>query len=379
MTPAKSSDARNLHSGFVAFILQYVALPDPKWADMLALWAMGTWIYAALFDAYPYLVVTSATKRSGKTRLGVEVLPRLCFNAMNTGAITPAMLYRTIEDGSDTGITLTFDESERLFNEGSGLREFLNMGYRKGQRILRGGQDGKPESFRVYCPKVFVLIGDVYDTLRDRSIVCELYRADYAQMRALKVYRESVINADVAALLGDMTADRMLEYFGNPDTDRAFTESLEFLDSRDAEIWAPIFAMAEIACPDKLSDIRRVAADLCAAKTADARKAIELRQQEAERQQEAYGERALRDMARVIDGHGLLTPKDAVAALRNIDVAPWRMYRGTGLTEIMLAQLLKPFGVNTQVKRIGRGVKHSKPTRGYLSHDIRQALHKLGE
>lgn len=363
-----------IHDRYVGFITKYVALTDPRWADVLALWALGTWVYATMFDTFPYLVVTSATKRSGKTRLGVEILPRLCYNPTSTGAITPAMLYRTIETDADHGLTLTFDESERLFNEGSGLREFLNMGYRKGQTIIRGGAEGQPERFRVYCPKVFVLIGDVYDTLRDRSIVMELTRASYEQMRALAVYRESTVEAEADEIKAGLTCDAVAELLGNLDLDRAFLDGLEFLDSRDAEIWAPLFAMAAALCPDKLSSIRRVAADLCGAKTADARRAAELKAQEESKQAEAYGERVLRDLAKLIGGRRVLTTDQALAELKEIDTAPWRTYRGRGLDAMLLAALVQPFHVAPRVSKIAKG----KTARGYHAADIKAALAKLG-
>ncbi len=362
-----------IHDRYVSFLSKYVALPDPRWFDVLALWALGTWVYASQFDAFPYLVVTSATKRSGKTRLGVEILPRLCYNPTSTGAITPAMLYRTIEQDADHGLTLTFDESERLFNEGSGLREFLNMGYRSGQTIMRMGAEGQPEKFRVYCPKVFVLIGDVYDTLRDRSIVMELTRANYDTMRKLAVYRESVVAAEAAEITGGLSCDAVAEMLGNLDLDKAFLDALEFLDSRDAEIWAPLFAMASALCPDKLSTIKRVAADLAGAKTADARRAAELREQEAAKQGEAYGERALRDLAGLMAHKRVLDTEQAIAALKDIDTAPWRTYKGRGLDSMMLASLLAPFGVKPKVCRISK----TRTARGYQVADIKAALGKL--
>lgn len=368
----------SLHARFAAFISSYVALPAPEYADVLALWAMGTWIYAQTFDAYPYLVVSAATKRAGKTRLGVEILPRLCYNPLSSGNVTNAMLFRSIEADSDTGITLTFDESESLFNEGSELRSVLNIGYRKGQVVLRMGKDGNPEKFRVYCPKVFVLIGDVYDTLRDRSIVMELIRADYSQMRAMKVYRDATVDAERAELLAGVTCDSMSELFEGLDQDKAFYDALEFLDSRDAEIWAPIFAMAAIVCPEKLPAIKRVAADLAASKTADARKAADLKMQEAEKQQEAYGERALRDLATVLrtHHHKTIASEAAVLAMRAIDTAPWRMYRGTGLNPNLLAALLRPFGVKPEVDRMGKG-RAAKTLRGYRLADIQAALKRI--
>src|SRR5207247_3545549 len=51
------------------------------------------------------------------------------------------------------------------------FRSVLNGGYRKGATVTRRGL-----TYAVYSPKVFILIGDVFDTLRDRSIVIEMWR-----------------------------------------------------------------------------------------------------------------------------------------------------------------------------------------------------------
>jgi hypothetical protein len=161
---------------------------------------------------------------------------------------------------------------------------------------------------------------------------------------------------------------------GNIDLDKHFLESLEFLDSRDAEIWAPLFAMAEQLCPEKLSTLRRVAADLAGSKTADARRAAELKAQEAAKQGEAYGERALRDLAKVMEHKRLLDTEQAIAALKDIDTAPWRTYKGRGLDSMMLAALLAPFGVKPKVCRLSK----TKTARGYQIADIKAALGKLG-
>lgn len=62
-----------------SYITSYVTFEETCHALVIALWLMATHVWPA-FDAFPYLVVTSATKRSGKTRL----LELISFVASNS-------------------------------------------------------------------------------------------------------------------------------------------------------------------------------------------------------------------------------------------------------------------------------------------------------
>ena len=77
------------------FIVRYVVLPQGM-PFVLTLWIIGTHLFE-VFDAFPYLCVTSPVKRSGKTRLA-EILELLCPRALNSVNITEAALFRTVDE-----------------------------------------------------------------------------------------------------------------------------------------------------------------------------------------------------------------------------------------------------------------------------------------
>lgn len=358
-----------LFAAMEAYIASYVALPVAEWATVLALWAIGTWTYD-VFDAYPYLVITSATKQSGKTRLS-ELLSFLSRSPHNFAAMTPAVLFRVLGDANadaTKGATLFIDEAESLSsNAATTMRSVLNVGYRRGQTIPRTVSNQVVE-FQVYAPKVFVLIGDVYDTLRDRSIVMELSRGIPS-----KQFAYSTARAEAARLTEQLST--LGRYYGD-----AFDTSA-FMQGREAEIWSPLFALATQWCPERLPSLKRVATDLAFNKTSERRRFVELESQatEAQRQLESFSDRLLRDFASILpdDASLVMRTTDVIKRLRDIDTAPWRVYKGTGITPMVLADLLSRHGVKPALVK-GKAATDGKPARGYRVSDVRSAARKLG-
>src|SRR5712672_1822792 len=115
-----------------SYIRSYVSVAETCYALVIALWLMATHIWPA-FDAFPYLVVTSATKRSGKTRL-LELMSFVASNSRLVANISPAALYRTISADKPT---LLIDEAEMFSSAKSEFRSLLNSGYRRGQTVKR--------------------------------------------------------------------------------------------------------------------------------------------------------------------------------------------------------------------------------------------------
>ena len=123
-----------------SYILSYVSLAEACYALVIALWVTATHVWTS-FDAFPYLVVTSATKRSGKTRL-LELIAFVASNARLFANISPASLYRTIDEEKPT---LLIDEAEMFSSGRSEFRSLLNTGYRRGQTVKR--HDGDYETY----------------------------------------------------------------------------------------------------------------------------------------------------------------------------------------------------------------------------------------
>jgi hypothetical protein len=345
-----------------AFLADYMVFSDPLYALVGALWAFGTWVYQG-WDVYPYLLITAATKRSGKTRFA-ECLSMLSCRGKQFSAMTPAVLFRTIGQYYDDGVTIFFDEAEELSAEGNAIRPMLNVGYRRGQTIPRV-VGGVVEEFPVYCPKAFILIGDPYDTLRDRAIRIELHRGlprtgfvwSDALSRAQQIVQPLAVNKDT----------RQLVIESIPPADVAFLEG-----GREAELWQPILSLCSLLLPDRVKDVQRVAADLAATKTHEKTHHRELAHAEAEATNDTYAVLALRHLDQIIGGDSYISNVDAVKRLREIPTAPWRTFRDEhGLTVIMLANLLNTF-VRPAVKKIS-----GKPVRVYRAIDVRAAIAKL--
>src|SRR5262249_13242188 len=106
-----------------------------------------------------------------KTRFA-EMLELLCARPLLSVNISPAALYRSIESDRPTVI---IDEAEALNNRaserGKELNPLLNAGFRDGAYVPRCiGKDYVVTKLPVYCPKAILSIGNLPDTLLDRSV-----------------------------------------------------------------------------------------------------------------------------------------------------------------------------------------------------------------
>jgi len=81
------------------YISGYAAIEAQK-AFVLSLWTIGTFLHEQM-DSFPYLVITSRVKRSGKTRLS-EAISFLSCRPMSVSGATAAALFREIKDRQPT-------------------------------------------------------------------------------------------------------------------------------------------------------------------------------------------------------------------------------------------------------------------------------------
>jgi hypothetical protein len=357
------------------YIKSYLSFEVPEVTLPLALWTIGTHCFR-FFDSFAYVVITSKTKRAGKTRLS-EIISFAASQPMNFSSMTPSTLFRVINPDpkkyyppSDPFIppTIIFDEAESLSSEAAGtMRSVLNAGYRKGQSVPRTiGQ--QVIQFQVYCPKVFILIGDVYDTLRDRSIIIDMKRGD-SPKRFLydEAQREgAVLRAEIKASLQAPAPDEIDSAYHN--------QRAQFLSDRDEEIWLPLFAICKTFAPNRLRELQRIAVDLSAMKTADKKAYKNLDLFESKSEQNEYAERAAIDLLAVINGEKAISTAEAVAKLRDLDLSPWRTYRGGGIDQHLLSDLLAGIGIPSVNVRFGKSV-----LKGYRKLDVQTVVETLSK
>jgi hypothetical protein len=149
-------------------------------------------------------------------------------------------------------------------------------------------------------------------------------------------------------------------------------KGITFLTDRDEEIWTPLFAMAQVMCPERYTELSRIAVDMATEKTAPRQRYVELKGAEDSMQDAEYAERLVRDLLVVMRGKNI-SSQDAVIRLRSIDVAPWRKFRGDGLTMHNIADLLARFPkVKPVPMRIGK-----KVFKGYKYDAVKSAVDSL--
>ncbi len=147
-------------------------------ADAVALWVVHTYIHDWL-EISTFMIVTSATKRCGKSTL-MEVTGELVWRPLPvSGSITTAVMFRVNELNRPT---LMLDEMDTQLKNAPELRGVINGSQRRAQaRVLRTvGEDYEPREFATFCPKAFASISDLPDTVCDRSLVIRLRRRGHS-------------------------------------------------------------------------------------------------------------------------------------------------------------------------------------------------------
>lgn len=242
------------------FIGRYVLLPGEAESTVIALWVLHTWALDAA-DATPYIAVTSATPRCGKTRL-IETLRLLVRKAWHASSISEAALFRRVEAEHPT---LLLDEVDAIFGAGprEPLRAVLNAGNRRGSTVTRAEGKGYRE-FPIYCAKLLAGIdnGTLPDTVRDRSIEIRMRRRDDEPVQRLRA-RPAEREADPLVFSLEMWALAVI-----PLLERIEPDLPAALSDRASDACEPLLQIADLAGADHASRARRAVEALCAPESA---------------------------------------------------------------------------------------------------------------
>jgi hypothetical protein len=326
------------------FVTRYVVL-TPEQADACALWVVHTHAVDAA-DVTPYLSVSSAEKRSGKSLL-LEVLGAIVHKPWPTVRPSEAVLFRQIEKERPT---LLLDEVDTIWNprarsEDEGLRALLNAGFRRrGSTVPRcSGPSMKVRNFATFCPKALGGIGDLPDTIADRCIPIRMERkrgedtVERWRWRVVEPFADAVresIHGAVSALCA------LLE--------ETEPELPDALSDRAQDAWEPLFAIADVAGCEWPLRARYAALSLMTERV----------------DEPPIGARLLADVRGVFNGDARLSTTDLIDVLAAIEDAPWGDWGGKPLTGRRLAALLRPYSIKP---------RNEGGFRGYFASDFTDA------
>jgi hypothetical protein len=217
----------------------------PKWVpELLPLFVLHTYGYH-LRDVSVYLGIESPLKRCGKTTL-LSLLLRLINRPVVGANVSSSSFFHVIQDLKPT---LMIDEADRFLKSRPELQGILNAGYTPDTAIVIRMGPPAPGSkassavnyFSVWCPKVIAQIGHLPDTLADRSIVFRMQRKiPTEQCQRIRGLNTLDLRRQCARFVLDHAQA----------ITNARTEIPDPLNDRAADIWEPLFVLADLVGGD---------------------------------------------------------------------------------------------------------------------------------
>jgi hypothetical protein len=319
-------DGEQLLTEIAEWLRGYVVLPEGA-AETLATYVVLTYSFDH-FDLLPYLLITSATKRCGKSRL-MALLSAIVRAPWLVTTPSAAVLYRKIERDHPT---VLYDEAGSIARPGETtdvITDLLNSGFERGAKVPRceKGRDGQIElrEFDLFGPKVFALVGKPRaDALEDRCIVIRLKRR--ARNESVARLRRRLLPREAESLRRQLVRWTLDHGASVPRLD---VPPPGVLDDRGFDLWEPLL---QIGCTAGVGWGKKLMAAA--------------RMLSGGRDDEDLGTQLLADIRLVFQDQGPgLTSRAMVDALKDLDSRPWAELGGKGLTTDKLARMLKPFEV----------------------------------
>ncbi|MEE1769734.1 DUF3631 domain-containing protein [Streptomyces sp. JV185] len=328
-------------------IRRYVVLPSEEAFTAVTLWVAATHLQTAWQHA-PRLAVVGPAKRCGKSRL-LDVITESVHDPLITVNASAAAVFRSI---TATPPTLLVDEADTLFGsakvaeKNEEMRGLLNAGHQRNRPTLRvSGPNHEVSKFPTFAMAALAGIGDLPDTIMDRSIVIRMRRRRPGEKVAeFRTFRDTpplhALRDRLVAWLAPLHAEAMELTPAMPVEDRA------------ADTWQPLVTVADLA-GGAWPDLARTACRVMA-------------KHEAEQDQDSssLGIRLLADIRRAFAAEG---NPPALRTSRLLDIlnqdaeTPWPEYTTNGLTPRGLQILLKEYGISSAPRRFHGNVQ----ARGY--------------
>jgi hypothetical protein len=333
-----------------AFLRRFLVMSDDAFA-IVAVWVAHVFAFAA-FEFTPYLSITSATKRSGKSRL-LELLEVIFgpLRSVSTANISAASLFRLID--ANHGLAVLFDEIDRIPKEKA--EEFyglINSGWRLGGKAHRqtGQKMEHLQAFSTFSPKVLAGIGQpLPDSTADRCLPIRMERKLKSEtVERLRLRRATAEAAPLREAFMEWANKATLARLQHAEP--AFPTSMT--NDRLMDVSEPLFAICDMAGSDWPARIRQAVVDTEA--TAE------------QIEEEELGILALRHVAETFAEQQVekLFTHDLLAYMVRRDDAPWAEWWGdkvdagkTAAPAQRLGKLLKRFGIHPKQVRIGADTK----------------------
>ena len=319
------SEVANTLDAVRVLVRRYVVMSDEQ-AIAQALWIFHSHCVDS-FELSPYLAISSAEKRSGKTT-NMKLLEMLVARPWRVVTPSEAVVYRKINRDRPT---VLLDEYDTIFKdrEYEPLRALLNAGNEPGTMVPRcaGANRDQLVDFQIYSAKALAGIGKLPDTIADRTIEIRLKRkkagdqAERFRRREVRGAAEPVYQAlvSLAAYHADELAD-------------ARSDIPSALDDRAADQWEALLSISDLAARHWPAEARHAALVLSAGEARD---------------DDSSGVVLLRDIRTIFDRRGVNRLASSILCddLHEIEESPWSEWFGRPITPRGVAKILARYDI----------------------------------
>ncbi|WP_328582625.1 DUF3631 domain-containing protein [Streptomyces sp. NBC_00370] len=340
---APASEGEQVLADLREQVRRYVVLPSEEAFTAVTLWVAATHLQTAWQHA-PRLAVVGPAKRCGKSRL-LDVITESVHNPLITVNASAAAVFRSI---TDTPPTLLVDEADTLFGsakvaeKNEEMRGLLNAGHQRNRPTLRvSGPNHEVAKFPTFAMAALAGIGDLPDTIMDRSIVIRMRRRGPGEKVAeFRTFRDT---PPLHAL-----RDRLVAWLAPLHTDAMELTPAMPVEDRAADTWQPLVCVADLA-GGPWPDLARAACQVMA-------------KHEAAQDQDrsSLSIRLLADIRRAFATEGnppMLRTSRLLDILNKDEETPWPEYTDRGLSARGLQILLQEYGINSAPRRFHGNVQ----------------------
>ncbi|MGN7878563.1 DUF3631 domain-containing protein [Ensifer sp. 22460] len=346
-----------------SFFARFIAYPSSEALTAHVLWIAHTHLMDA-WESTPRISFLSPEPGSGKTRC-LELTELVVPNPLEAINVTPAYLFRKIGD-TDAGLpTVLYDEIDTIFGprakENEELRGLLNAGHRRGAvagRCVVRGKRIETEELPAYCAVAMAGLGKLPDTILSRSVIVRMRKR--APNERIEPYRRRV-HAPEGHELGERLARWAASVAAAAGS--LIPEMPQGVVDRDADVWEPLLAVAELAGGGWPERARVAAVTLVTA---------------SKRDRGSLGVRLLSDIREIwnekekgFEGKSpveRIFTKSLITSLVELSEAPWSDLKGRPISDLKLSNMLKEYGISSRSIRIGEAT-----AKGYAKEDFHDA------
>ncbi len=344
-------DGAELADEIKALFDRYLYLPNGASAAV-TLWVMHTYGLGC-FEITPRLGIASPMPGCGKSTL-MDLIGMLSYRPLQLSSITAAAMFRIIAEHKPT---LLIDEADTFLKGNEELRGIINAGYEQGGKVSRVETINKRQVvslFPCYAACAIAGIGTTHKTIQERSVNIIMERKTHAdkieRMRKCEIRDKTV---DIQRKCIRWVSDNADEI------SRARPNMPLYMSDRTADIWEPLFAIAETLSPEWLEQINHAAKVLKKAQPNEDDSSMRLQ--------------LLADIKNLFDGYSpdMFYSSGRMAELLNqMEEAPWSEFGyGRGLNPHSLAKQLRFFNIVPHQLRNG-----DTRNRGYDYSDFMDAF-----